>query len=220
MKERPILYSTPMINAKLEGRKTQTRRIIKTPRGACGFYVVKNKHTGEVTSVLAHDENERTERPDGREWVIKCPYGAVGDVLYAREMIYQEGELGLKYVADNEPINNDIIPEDHRPYRNYAHCNIPSIHMPKYLARIWDRITDIRVERLQDISVEDCIAEGVRFDEDSGYFFVGDDIMSGDAQECYRLLWININGQESYDSNPFVWVLKTETLSTTGKPEL
>lgn len=103
----------------------------------------------------------------------------------------------------------------------------PNIFLPKVAARIWLEITDIRVERLQDISEEDAIAEGVekrpgsnsstRFDFKHYHWNHSYDV---DAKVSFRTLWEKINGPESWDANPWVWVISFKVLSTTGKPDL
>lgn len=229
MKEIPILYSTPMIQAKLAGRKTQTRRLVKLEKE----FASDAKLTWGYTCFTPERHisiRGKHANGDYGESFIKCPYGKPGDLLWARETIYQEGELGLKYVADNEHIEEEKIPTDHKPYRNYAFCNVPSIHMPKYLSRIWDRVVSVRVERLQDISEEDARAEGVEkhWYNDHGetpgrdlYFVTGvtkEGFGYSSAVEAYKDLWININGPDSWEKNEWVWVITTETLSTTGRP--
>lgn len=152
---------------------------------------------------------------------ILCPFGRPGDLLWVRETLYQNGELGLEYVADKECIDESIIPDDHKPYRNYAFCNIPSIHMPKWAARLWLQVTDVKVELLQDITEDDAISEGV---EKMGEFvFPYKHYASGaasciDAKTSFRTLWQAINGDESWVLNPWVWVISFKVLSITGKP--
>lgn len=206
MKEHPILYSTPMIRAKLEGRKFQTRRIIKVqpeaqlhPCGSSKWYW-------------------STDPSDLKIPYVKCPYGKVGDVLWARETwcsVSRADCVGgvttkYHYKADYE---------DTFKWK-------PSIHMPKEASRIWERITDIRVERLQDISEEDAIAEGVGcgFQMNSGwpdYTRIVNglcEVTQDCARMSYATLWESINGEGSWDLSPWVWVIETEILSTTGRP--
>lgn len=205
-KERPILFSTPMVQAILEGRKTMTRRACKdNGDNLIGYeYVTNNPTYPEMWN------GKKSERYTG--WVAmfnnlpvvmprKCPYGNIGDILWVREMLYQNGELGLEYVADKEYIDENIIPEDHKPYRNYAHCNIPSIHMPKYLCRIFLEIIDIKVERVKNISEKDAILEG---SIPSGGNILG---LRDGAIGLFKSLWQSINGEESWNQNPWVWAI-------------
>lgn len=230
MKQIPIPYSTNMVQAKLSGRKSVTRRIIKHPkRGIIGG----NHWLGYMMTAEGNALLNGPDYPDGPEDEIKCPYGKVGDVLYVRETLEQHGELGLSYVADNEWIAEYLIPSKNFPYRGeYGFCNVPSIHMPKELARIWEVITEVKVERLQDISEEDAIAEGILYYKEEGRLrfkdYTADASGYGDptvdyptvglAVTSFCTLWESISGRESWDANPWVWVIRTKILSTTGKP--
>ena len=186
MKERPILFSAPMVRAILGGRKTQTRRVVKCDgidlAGPCG-----NRLTGDT--FLA-----------GRDWVgnhaiLRCPYGERGDRLWVRETWAPmpggpiTAQNGVIYRADSDSIWT---------WR-------PSIHMPRWASRITLEITAIRVERLQDISAEDCIAEGI-----STQLREHDAIC--DLQSKYKALWQSIHGPGSWEANPFVWVLEFKRL--------
>ena len=180
MKERPIIFSTPMVRAILDGRKTQTRRVIREARGA------KSLYAGEKDGLWV------VERfGDAAQSLIRCPYGRVGDRLWAREtyeLIYWRDENRLVYRADSE-----------------VHINrwIPAIHMPRFAARLFLRIEDIRVERLQSITDEDAWAEGV-FPED------------GDAVAAFADLWDRINGKRGFgwDTNPLVWVVQFQKIGS------
>lgn len=222
MKEIPILFSSAMVQAILAGRKTMTRRI----KGLNVLNEWPSSWVHDGSKMYVNDKGQLMFRfwnsNDDRRIEIPCPYGKPGDILWVRETIYQNGELGLNYVADNEQIDEEIIPVDHKPYRNYAFCNIPCIHMPKWAARIWLEVTDIKVERLQDITEEDAIKEGVEelpfgfnIIVNQQYLYTG-----GTAKESFSLLWKEINGAESWDANPWVWCISFNVLLTTGKPEL
>jgi hypothetical protein len=207
--QHPILFSTPMVQAILEGRKTMTRRIIK-PQPTESW--MKNV-------VLNYPDCKMFDRKgDQRFWLskgseageIKFPYGKVGDILWVREMLYQSGELGLEYVADKEDVPEEVIPNDYPSYRNYAFCNIPSIHMPKWACRLFLRITDVRVERLQDISEEDAKAEGARYQNDAISY--DGEHYRGSYKNGFRSLWQSINSIESWQSNPWVFVIEFERI--------
>lgn len=138
IKERPILFSGPMVRAIIEGRKTQTRRIIK-PRNNNSIFV------GWDDEFVLNDEN--------KEWTLsECPYGYPGDRLWVRETWAKQ--LSGKY----------IYRADHQDWElaDYTATGAwrPSIHMPRAACRILLQITDIRVERLQYISADDARAEG------------------------------------------------------------
>jgi len=201
MKERPILFSGPMVRAILEGRKTQTRRVAKTDGldlvGPCG-----NSATGDVFLV-------------GRDWVgntvtVKCPYGLVGDRLWVRET------WGNGWTS--KPVETDALCYKATPLKEQGfkicHRWRPSIHMPRWASRITLEITAVRVERLQDITEEDAKAEGA----DRGLWMPGLGIFMGPTDEendkrCsykqgFEFLWSSINGPESWASKPWVWVIE------------
>jgi len=104
----------------------------------------------------------------------------------------------------------------------------PSIHMPKSAARIWLKVTELRIERLHNITDQDAIAEGIKREvfpqtgSDCYYFYPCNDLRDDSyidyPKTSFYSLWKSINGQESWDSNPWVWVISFEVLSTTGKP--
>lgn len=174
MKERPILFSAPMVRAILAGEKTQTRRMLKrqplfssTPEGISGC----NKY---------------------RTHSFKCPYGIEGDRLWVRENIaFGKGYDGQRPV--DIPTGQSFVKAFYMadgPKPEWAGQIRPSIHMPRAWSRILLEITGVRVERLHDISDDDAKAEGVL-----GF-------------HTYKDLWSNINGQESWDANPWVWVVE------------
>jgi hypothetical protein len=134
MKEHPIIFSPSMVRAILDGRKTQTRRVIRGARGAESLYA-GNKDGLWVVERFG----------DAAQSLIRCPYGRVGDRLWVRETCGLTGR-GIVYRADSE-----------------VHINrwIPAIHMPRSAARLFLSIEDIRVERLQSITYENAWAEGV-----------------------------------------------------------
>lgn len=191
MKETPIIFSTPMVQAILDGRKTMTRRIFKKQpipiQAQDGFKFWNIPKLGPVMNA-----------------VDKSPYGKPGDLLWVREKFIKCQDAYV-YATDK---NSDGLKWK------------PSIHMPKSAARIWLRITDVRLERLQDISEEDAISEGVFFHDGlQGY---STDI-NGSHFHCsmpvnsFRKLWININGSDSWDCNHWIWVLSFEVISKNGK---
>lgn len=201
-----ILYSAPMIRAKLDGRKTQTRRIIKAPgwvyRHGDGepHWMVKEAGSGFEFVEWGSDH--------ARSHPITCPYGKPGDGLYGKETWQSCPTCGFtEYRAD---ANRD---------NHCRHCDEPlgkwkpSIFMPRSRARILDVITNIRVEQLQDITEEDAKAEGVVWRECEHFEPVelpgryGP--VSGPARIAYKELWESINGPGSWEKNPWVWVIET-----------
>ena len=172
-KIRPILMSTPMIQALLGCRKTQTRRVIKN----LPMMIVR----------LPYGLSNRID-------FSKCPYGARGDLLWVRESFFSTHKT--------EEYTKQYGRIEYRATANpdYISCVFkPSIHMPKWASRITLKITDIRVEQLQDISAQDVIAEGIEpIGNSSGSSIKG----------MYRNLWGTIHGADSWDANPWVWVIE------------
>lgn len=188
MKERPILFSTEMVQSILEGRKTQTRRVVAND--GCDLI---NKPNSILCSPSSNGVSHF--RSIGGLTIFagyKCPYGKVGDKLWVREtfsrIITPKGEKTFIYKADDDCYKDTI--EDWQGWT-------PSIHMPKEAARIWLEITDIRVERLQDISEGDVKAEGVLPAKCCDSYYHG-----------FSILWQSIKGEESWRQDPFVWVIK------------
>jgi hypothetical protein len=184
MKERPILFSAPMVRALLDGMKTQTRRIADDFIGFAG--------SGQPLTVRG-----------GSPCEYVCPYGQPGDRLWVREAWKAHS------VFDNVP-PRDIpktcvwYPAD-SGYMPGSRAR-PSIHMPRWASRITLEIVSVRVERLQDISEADALAEGV---SDTGSMITGDGAneISGPIAE-YAVLWESINGHRSWEANPWVWVVE------------
>lgn len=153
-KARGILYSAPMVRAKLEGTKTQTRRILKIPAWA---------DPSDKGEDLEGDDPCMCSRDSGCLASVRCPYGQPGDLLYGKEtwkpfIRVAQYTSGIHYAADGAQIDNEQAGslwtiEKASKWR-------PSIFMPRWAARIWDEIVEVRVERLNDISEEDAKAEG------------------------------------------------------------
>lgn len=207
MKERPILFSAPMVRALLAGTKTQTRRVVKMKP----HHQIEERDDGTPWPWM-HDGERNAD-----SW-LACPYGQPGDRLWVRET--WQGPLLQEFEIDANP---DWHYASHlHQYQNPEHCEYaadggpkpeytdaddvmrqgwrPSIHMPRWASRITLEITSVRVERLQDISEADAIAEGVRnsLHLPGGRF----------ARENFAHLWWTINGDGSWESNPWVWVIE------------
>ena len=155
---KPILFNTEMVRAILEGRKTVTRRVIKPKLrdGEYGFNVWYNEITGNHV-VEKYDEDENSFCPTR---YVNPPY-SVGDILYVRETFNDIETDTILYAADEEFIDFGCKRVDDYLFMESEIKWKPSIHMPKSAARIFLRITDVRVERLQDITEEQAIKEGV-----------------------------------------------------------
>lgn len=216
MKERPILISAPMVRAILAGTKTQTRRVVTM----CRFDVMRNGWPYDCTAhSLGRPMRCPCGQPGDRLWVRES--------VRAHELLDKEAEddtygiietLGLElppygldgviYTADNtfRPIDNTREAADAwmtlRAYRGGADLTVPAIHMPRWASRIDLDITEVRVERLQDISEADAIAEGIQEWIDRGIDH------DGYPRDAFRSLWESINGPGSWDTNPLVWVVK------------
>lgn len=231
MKQIPILFSTPMVQAELEGRKTMTRRVNglgninnnphdwewgKRHDGAAPFNMY-----ADINGLWFVFWNNDTENPEH----IKCPYGKPGDILWVRE--------SFAYVVRDKsgPVWDSLIYK--ASSEGYEGKWKPPIHMPKAAARIWLEVVSVKVERVQDITEDDAKAEGIRFYKDEGrprykdYSPAAkgyDDLdfgypSFGIAKTSFCTLWESINGEESWKANPWVWVVEFKVLSTDGKPE-
>lgn len=207
IKERPILFQTEMVKAILEGRKTQTRRKIQTI-----FSDVCEKDNGQKWPWWSDEY--------GDDFWMLCKYGKPGDLLWVRETWgkpYLEEDLATckyLYKADWNEINQvkqALVGERWKP----------SIHLPKSASRIWLMIEDIRVERVQEISEEDAILEGiekVELDSQPKWKRYDEGFCTMYPTISFKSLWHSINGEESWNSNPWVWVIKFRVLSKTGRP--
>lgn len=197
MKERPILFSAPMVRALLAGTKTQTRRAIKAPASVTSF-----QHFDGVR----WDRMQGTQRGD----TINCPYGQPGDQLWVRETFRRDldrlhSRKLIEYAADDQWRDAGQASAFDFPDIGWR----PSIHMPRSASRITLEVTGVRIERLQDISEADALAEGVNVHPDH-HGKPRTSIYS--PVQAYRDLWEQINGPGSWDANPWVWVVEFKHL--------
>lgn len=202
-KERPILFSAPMVRAILEGRKTQTRRVVKMPRGWPEY-----SHCDPFAMPPAvWWWNGEHDRVGVRQ---ECPYGQPGDRLWVRETFvdgYEFDDNGFFKLDDDgeciERIWYRATDPDLQWYNGESDWPTnppwkPSIHMPRWASRILLEVVRVRVERLQAINEVDAIAEGA-------------DPVIGDHQPYragFMRLWESINGPGSWELNPWVWVIE------------
>ena len=221
MKERPILFSAPMVRAILDGTKTQTRRVCKSQPYGNGFHfdghelLCHNDYlppSAMLMDVRRGGVSYTTSNLEG--WEGECPYGQPGDRLWVRETWMDLRGTGVEhrptpasglqryaYAADTP---RGSYGDEAR--KEYGLKWRPSIHMPRAVSRINLEVTGVRVERLQDISETDAQAEGCALEcmtptgDDSGSAIYG----SGG----YLALWEQINGAGSWDANPWVWVVE------------
>lgn len=226
-RERPILFSAPMVRALLAGTKTQTRRVVKPrpptekdfPHSVFGM----SPAVADGIKMYSMDDYERLAKHP-TEWELfgsvgvardggfpkryRCPYGAPGDRLWVREAWagYREKVAGVRgdvpIVAYRATDEDDYLPG--MPWR-------PSIYMPRWASRITLRVTDVRVERLNDISEADALAEGALPSWRDGTP-IKHDGTGAICREAYAELWEHINGPGSWAGNPWVWVVSFERL--------
>lgn len=202
MKERPILFSGPMVRAILGGRKTQTRRVVKPqPNGE-----IDNLGDGQTLISLSSNKT----------WI--CPYGQPGDRLWVRETWWHDG------ISSKEP--SSVCYRDSGEMPGYMRLAgdtwRPSIHMPRWASRITLEITQVRVERLTDITEEDACAEGIEpprctkcgYTKWDAQFHMDHNLCGKPNPESavpvFAGLWDSINCKLGFgwDTNPWVWVIE------------
>jgi len=228
VKERPILFSTPMVREILEGRKTVTRRAINIQPhiDASGNFCVGRFNYGQ----------DGYGKPVTKHFVSRCcPYGRPGDRLWVREtwgvISHDFDEIGnmVEWVPDRpaQPIRDMPFGRGyytgHVIYRADGDAEWagdddgggdtrsawkPSIHMPRIASRILLEITDVRVERLQDISDEQCVDEGTGLTKHAAGVKLTVPQGKSLPKAMFEDLWSSINGAESWDANPWVWVVE------------
>ncbi|EBB0448452.1 hypothetical protein GID46_15345 [Salmonella enterica] len=201
MKERGMIFNAEMVRAILDGRKTQTRRVLATYQDAVKFCPEWDVNGKQIFIVLG--EKDHT----GMNPVITaipCPFGQPGDRVWVRETFRVHSRAtDVATLVYRASVRNSWTEQTHRV--PVAVCNkpatpekwTPSIHMPRWASRITLEITGVRVERLNSITESDAEAEGVT---DTGF---GDLLVDG-----YRYLWKSIYGEESWADNPWVWVIE------------
>lgn len=237
VRECPILFSGPMVRAILDGTKTQTRRVILPQpewiesSGRWRWPVPRSRvNPGCCTEVVTAS----------REWweyltPNQLPYGQPGDWLWVRETFAVEDSYGegdpwddhhYRWVHYRATPHTGIRVEPSRTSMTYLHESAeperieseiasyrwrPSIHMPRWASRIALELTDVRVERVQEITEAGALAEGVKAFDGAflGAFAAGDRLSGVSAVNAFSRLWDDINAKRGYgwDANPWVWVL-------------
>lgn len=220
---KPILFSTEMVRAILDGRKTCTRRICKD----ANEYTVPDMdfYNADRRTYAVHNfaDNEQMEQLSTAERTCPiCP----GDILYVRETVWQKIGYYLDIDGETKPSwYNEFkyVASDEKPETgwNYSWAKRPSIHMPKEAARIWLKVTDVRVERLQEITVDGCHREGINIETSA--------VTDGEtlnrnhdfSLEKFEILWDSTVKKSDIDrygwgANPWVWVIEFERCE---KPE-
>ncbi|WXF89156.1 hypothetical protein WDV92_10485 [Pseudomonas syringae pv. atrofaciens] len=211
VKERPILFSAPMVRAILSGQKTVTRRVLKVQPhiDASGNFCVGGANYGQ----------DIYGKPVTKHFVSSnCPHGKPGDRLWVREAWQadaQVNEIAPRELSHGEPIQ---YPADGASRQ--TGCSMitpgktrPSIHMPRWVSRILLEITDVRVERLQEISLAQVQREGCAVRQ---FWLFG-----ANKEEAQKIgasvfggLWSSINGAESWNANPWVWIVEFKRVTT------
>lgn len=224
---RPILFSGPMVQAILEGRKTQTRRVLKLQ--PLDVLTKRPPWANNATRVF----NGRrcwfylAETNPNRGGIFKCRHGEVGDQLWVREtwatsILDPEGS-SFQDDPDNYTIVYRADKDDAKWKEHWTHCEVvngrckqtpcappwrPSIHMPRWASRLTLEITDVRVERIRQITSADCIREG----------FSPTMRNETPAKERFKELWDTLNAKRghSWESNTWVWVLSFKVIEQGG----
>lgn len=226
MKERPILFSGPMVRALLDGSKTQTRRIVKNQPADDVAHITVAHYEPTVVNWRGEEEPGSVifgAYSDDGEWGSKCPYGAPGDRLWVRETFLYVGpgsgsDLPSYREERANPANHKASNCWHRASRpDETLVWTPSIHMPRWASRITLEVTGVRVERLQDISEANAFAEGV------------DNAMCIEAVSRapsratllpmtvhgFAHLWDSLAASGAdWQANPWVWIVEFKRLAT------
>lgn len=238
MKEGPILYTGEMVRALMDDRKTQTRRVLKIQQPSPDHSLVKlqGEHFGKYYWAVRDKQSPELICPITASQIFTCPYGQPGDRLWVRETFYAYGEWQLAFDDCGKLVWHfiDMTLETGKQYQYMAPSDVrkrrqagvlgwwkrPSIFMPRIASRILLEVTDVRVERLQEISAEDVTAEGVLTAGESMWgsrWWLGvPDQAIADAVALYRELWERINGPGSWESNPWVWAISFKMLEVRG----
>lgn len=216
MKTHPILFSSHMVQAIVNGTKTQTRRLVDFPKDFDGKEVFPNGKFGlKYTSSI---EGETTQR--------LFPKYMIDDVLWIKETYSHTKQLNLSPDDENYGF---VYKADNEPWNDFEYWKWkPSIHMPKEAARLFLCVLSVKAERLQDISIQDAIAEGLESKKCASKIiapFVGyknylateaDDIFYYRSPiDSFKSLWISIYGEQNWNSNPWVFAY---SFSLVNKP--
>lgn len=220
MKQTPILFSTPMVQSIDQNLKKVTRRLNNLDM------VNEDPSNWKYAGLGTNPEKENDKRlyayfrMKGTDTWTYClfPYGKRDDLLWVRETYLKPPEITAKLLkngADTWPkfdYKANCSEIEIEQYKSWGWKLKPSIHMPKTATRIWLKITNIRVERLQNISEQDAIKEGIEVIAPGLYksYYPGYNGANYEAKESFKELWINLNGGNSWFSNPWVWVIEFE----------
>lgn len=209
---KPVLFNTEMVQAILNGVKINTRRIAKGvyPYSEYGGFAttIKGEHIAPVSeeNIIKH----------------KSPY-QIGDILYVRETVWQkighyldvDGETKPSWYKEFKYVATDKEPETEW---HYSWVKRPSIHMPKEAARIFLNVTDVRIERLQDMTLNDFLNEGIVIPEEA---FNDPENAYRQAKRMFVYIWDSTIrkkdiGKYGWDVNPYVWAISFEQIELNG----
>jgi hypothetical protein len=232
VREHPILFSGPMVKAILEGRKTETRRVIKHPGDFLGGGGKSNREEWDDPRRWGWEDPENpthfivlARNPEPGSVPVRCPYGKSGDQLYVKEtwaLVKPWHEPDFGYIEDFEEWVSPLPKQKPKDWvvmyradwgsdHNHPDDRLfrwrPSIHMPRWASRLTLEITAIRVERLQEISLNEVIAEGIEPVQDGPH---ANQYWREETGAKFIDLWDKINGSRddcSWEANPFVWVI-------------
>lgn len=200
MKERPILFNGEMVKAILAGRKTQTCRTVKLSEH--GQFMCSRTTSCEIKDGVGpwwHPHGGHPGEPLPKEMIeAACPHGKSGDRLWVRETWNADWCDKVIYRAGG----GSAIAAGYSSEPKWK----PSIHMPRWASRITLEITGVRVERIQDISEADAMAEGFHGPL-TGTDWFGINQIGKPPSQCFRELWEGMTGDESWDENQWVWVI-------------
>jgi hypothetical protein len=205
MEEHPILFTREMVRAIIRGNKTQTRRVIKLPSSNYNFLGWCTSTTGDKKQI----GRAIFENMDTKESVyLKCPYGQFGDHLWVRETwaVYpglQTQQPTLFYKENGD----DCAYMDMRNLKWK-----PSIFMPRWAARLHLEIKKVSVGLLKDISINDCLAEGMTPLRQMYIFGMNSEMIKRSYQLSYSMIWDSLYKNNSWDSNPYIWVIEFKRL--------
>ncbi|EEE2003750.1 hypothetical protein [Salmonella enterica] len=209
VKERGVIFNGEMVRAILDGRKTQTRRIMKLQPEILGSglrYITESRKQNEVGKYFWCISDALGMR--ARSAVFACPFGDVGDRIWVRETYRVHSRAtDVATLVYRASVRNSWTEQTHRV--PVAVCNkpatpekwTPSIHMPRWASRILLEITDVRVERLRDLSEEDAKSEGI-------IPSAGGVLPGWEYRINFRDLWMDIYGTDNWEANPWVWVIE------------
>ena len=206
--ERPLLFKGEMVRAILDNRKTETRRLrsLDTINQNPNDFELKELFLEKIKKDLVIVARF-TKLSTGELINIPCPYGKTQDLFWVRET-WREA-LSENHECYAYRANMTYRCGKSMPSNDYSTVGWkPSIHMRKAIARIWLECTDIRVERLQDITEEGAIAEGIfKMPGGRGNLDPSQYHSRESAKAVFQHLWMAINGANSWDLNPYVWVV-------------